>query len=580
MGNVGEEVLLLNDGDGTFTKSVLSDTGGATQGVAWADYDNDGDLDFSASEGAGTPYVARNDGGGTFAVIPLPGMGLGSYGLGWGDLEGDGDLDLVMVYASGGYDYVLRNDMEAAHSTPTAPSSGLSASFVEYSAVSSSGVLTLEWDDGSDAETSAAVLEYYVRVGTAPGGDQIMSIPDRFKPGGFSGGGSSLYSTRLSGAGQRGLKLSVQRGETYYWSVVTEDGEFFRGLESAEQSFAVPGFNSLLVILPGESSTPGSAPGKTGTPTGFTMTAPETSFTVTVKLIDPAFNTVTAGDMPEVQLDLPLDALATPPAPATLSLGSAVFAVTPRVSLSTYTVAATTTAVSAVSPSSTTSLEFLVAPGPAHHLHFESFPSTVTAGAAFSPTLSAHDMFHNLLSTGPNIYVKTVDLSAESFAPPSRWRGSSQNAGDARDPAPPGTPRKSSTKATRRTPPWSWPRPCRSRATRAESPRIPRYRATAWRVPGGVARASNGRSSCTSGMSPAVTVLKAGSISFTVTVKEVSGAVMVKPVGVPVFPGAEPGVELSPGRITSRLLKPGTAKDCSADSNPRKNSPSSVTTDQ
>ena len=107
--------LLRNDGDNTFT-DVTEEAGLArpaypSQSAAWADYDNDGDLDlFSCSETmkeAGVESSAlmfpsrlfRNDGTGHFEdVAQDTGVQNWRYckGSAWGDYDNDGDADLYI----------------------------------------------------------------------------------------------------------------------------------------------------------------------------------------------------------------------------------------------------------------------------------------------------------------------------------------------------------------------------------------------------------------------------------------------------------------------------------------------------
>jgi hypothetical protein len=66
---------------------------------AWADYDNDGDLDLAVSLGSGEVRLYRNDSG-TFtsagAQLGMPQAGSHELrGLSWGDFNGDGFVDLL-----------------------------------------------------------------------------------------------------------------------------------------------------------------------------------------------------------------------------------------------------------------------------------------------------------------------------------------------------------------------------------------------------------------------------------------------------------------------------------------------------
>lgn len=105
--------LFRNNRDDTFTNTGLTLPSGHASSVAWADYDNDGDQDFVMTEGYPMiTRVFRNDGNGNFTMFAtaLPGINLSS--VAWGDIDNDGDLDIAMT----GYNtnvvqmtYILRN---------------------------------------------------------------------------------------------------------------------------------------------------------------------------------------------------------------------------------------------------------------------------------------------------------------------------------------------------------------------------------------------------------------------------------------------------------------------------------------
>ncbi|MEZ4650049.1 MAG: FG-GAP-like repeat-containing protein [Candidatus Eisenbacteria bacterium] len=84
-------------------------------GVAWADFDNDGDLDLFMVDGPGDPArVWRNDGGGSFTDVAAA---VGIVDTGWGkafvpaDYDNDGDVDVLMTnYDTQQTNRLWRND--------------------------------------------------------------------------------------------------------------------------------------------------------------------------------------------------------------------------------------------------------------------------------------------------------------------------------------------------------------------------------------------------------------------------------------------------------------------------------------
>ncbi|MCR4295740.1 MAG: hypothetical protein NUW21_09420, partial [Elusimicrobia bacterium] len=182
---------------------------------------------------------------------------------------------------------------------------------------------------------------------------------------------------------------------------------------------------ALQVFLPGETQRPGKPSGKDGTPNSYVVTSG--AMTATVWLVDQFNNPVSdipAGTnqdtnppavMPTVRLSFPSDPAAAVPAENALNLGSRSFNFSPLTAATAYTVVATTTAASAVTFSSRASAAFPVHPGPADHLVWSGLPATVVAGVTFSGVLSAHDVRHNVLSTGPFAYNKSVSFSAKLF---------------------------------------------------------------------------------------------------------------------------------------------------------------------
>ena len=108
--------LFVNDGFGSFTNRAgaagVNDLSCA-KGVAFADYDNDGDLDFFVASWDGPNVLYQNNGDATFtdqtvfARVEYTGK---SSGATWGDFDNDGHLDLYIANDFGTGNVLYRNN--------------------------------------------------------------------------------------------------------------------------------------------------------------------------------------------------------------------------------------------------------------------------------------------------------------------------------------------------------------------------------------------------------------------------------------------------------------------------------------
>ena len=115
----------------------------------------------------------HNDGSGAFSLdgsINLPGVWQGSAA--WGDYDNDGRLDLLLTGAtnlSGSTLSQLYHNVSVGVNTAPAAPTGLGAAGI------ATGTATLTWAAAGDVQTTGAGLSYNLRVGTTPGGSNVVN---------------------------------------------------------------------------------------------------------------------------------------------------------------------------------------------------------------------------------------------------------------------------------------------------------------------------------------------------------------------------------------------------------------------
>ncbi len=195
--------LLQNDGSGHFRDVTfdagLGDEWYPTQAAAWADYDNDGDLDLYAGNEGGPgrfpSQLLRNNGDGTFTdVARAAGVENFRYakGVAWGDYDADGDPDL---YVSNwpAPNRLYRNDGRGTF-TDVAPELGLTEPMASFTA--------WFWDYDNDGALDLYVSNYPFRYDA--GLDNLYAVV-----GGYLGLPSPAEGARLYRGDGRGGFESV-----------------------------------------------------------------------------------------------------------------------------------------------------------------------------------------------------------------------------------------------------------------------------------------------------------------------------------------------------------------------------------
>ncbi len=106
-----ESILYSNENDDVFLKVPTNFLSARSGSVDWGDMDHDGDVDLlltGESSGGPVSKVYRNDRNGLFTDIHAGVIGLYMSDGHWGDYDNDGDLDIVISGMSNNYGFISR----------------------------------------------------------------------------------------------------------------------------------------------------------------------------------------------------------------------------------------------------------------------------------------------------------------------------------------------------------------------------------------------------------------------------------------------------------------------------------------
>jgi len=141
------------------------------------------------------------------------------------DFDLDGDLDILLTYNPGASIALLRNETEKRKSPPSPP--------VALTAAAGQDSVVLRWQPPSEPAWRRSEITYNLRVGSTPGGCDIVS------PSANIHSGQRFILTQGNMLAAKICKLYGLTAGTYYWSVQTVDPGFTAGPFAAEQSFTL-----------------------------------------------------------------------------------------------------------------------------------------------------------------------------------------------------------------------------------------------------------------------------------------------------------------------------------------------------
>jgi hypothetical protein len=221
-----------NNQNGTFSDIGAPLTNVLYGSLLWLDFDNDGYSDLAASGHVGQygrfQAIYRNNRNGTFSLLTTNFLGVENGAVTCADIDNDGDLDVfiagsICTVGCGGVQLYRNNG--PTNTPPSAPTNIVATLLPDNN-------VRLSWARASDAQTPQAGLSYDLRVGTSPGGAQVMYPAADVTTG-------KRRSPQPGGMHTNTWLLKDVPKGSFYWAVQSIDTAFAGSAFSTEGTFTI-----------------------------------------------------------------------------------------------------------------------------------------------------------------------------------------------------------------------------------------------------------------------------------------------------------------------------------------------------
>lgn len=224
--------IYRNDGNDVWTKVAVGLPGLYLGGIALADFDLDGWVDFIATGkgtgcGVSNTVMYHNNGNGNFWQTTFEFPALSNSSVTAGDYDNDGDADVILTGINNSglpISYLYSNDAGsntfAQSLVPLQPEN--------LSTTQNATSITFRWNRPPDMRMTLNPITYNLRVGTTPGGNEIFA--SNTLPNGqptLAGMGNVQFDTAWT--------INQLRDGTYYWSVQAVSTGFAASEPAPEQ---------------------------------------------------------------------------------------------------------------------------------------------------------------------------------------------------------------------------------------------------------------------------------------------------------------------------------------------------------